>query len=215
MERGCSSDLVLLKHGGCTTGPCITEFPLNAAGEKTDASICTWRSGSPELHEIQATQELPFIRGRTVIPDSYPHPVVVGHPNYLGVFEREPSAPLVCLTGRWAALRSVPNDARSLEIAPSHSQIDAASSLENVRRLAKQAKQLAGVHVAFKLQCPILVLLLPQAPSPDHLPDGVEILEGVYRELPGGLRVELSPNMTTEDVTRYAANLERIISEEA
>lgn len=150
-----------------------------------------------------------------MIPDSYPHPVVVGHPNYLGVFEREPSAPLVCLTGRWAALRSVPNDARTLEVAPSYSQILAASALENVRRLAKHARQLAGVHVAFKPQCPILVLLLPQTPSPDRLPDGFEVLEGVYPELPGGLRIEFAPDMTTEDVTLYAANLERIISQEA
>lgn len=168
-----------------------------------------------ELHEIQQTQELPFVRGRTVIPDSYPHPVVVGHPNYLGAFEREPSAPLVYLTGRWAALRSVPGDATTLEVAPSHSQIIAANALQNMRRLAKHARQLSGVHVPFKLQCPILVLLLPRTPSPDHLPDGAEVLEGLYPELPGGLRIELAPDMTTEDVTRYAANLERIISEEA
>jgi len=167
------------------------------------------------LHEIQSTQELPFVRGRTVIPDSYPHPVVVGHPNYLGAFEGEPSAPLVCLIGRWAALRSVPDGATTLEVAPSQPQIIAANALENVRRLAKHARQFAGVHVPFKPQCPILVLLLPRTPSTDSLPDGAKVLEGVYPELPGGLRIELVPDMTTEDVTRYAANLEQIISEEA
>lgn len=150
-----------------------------------------------------------------MIPDSYPRPVVVGHPNYLGAFERDTSAPLVCLAGEWAALRSVPDNARRLEVAPSYPQIVAASASENARRFAKQVRQLAGVHVAFRVQCPIVVLLLPRLPSPDRLPDGVEALEGAYPELPGGLRVELAPDVTTEDITRYAAILEQIISQEA
>ena len=62
------------------------------------------------------------MRGRTVIPADYGHPVVVGHPNYLGVFEFDSSAPLVYLTGSWSALQRVPEGATTVVVAPSYSR---------------------------------------------------------------------------------------------
>lgn len=140
--------------------------------------------------------------------------MVVGHPNYLGAFEGAVSAPLICLTGPWSALRPVPEEVTSLVVAPNHRQGVAAEALENARRLAKRLRQRPGVDVALRPQSPILVLLLRSPLAADECPEGVEALDGVYPEMPGGVRVELAPDMTMKDVNRYAANLERIISQE-
>lgn len=150
-----------------------------------------------------------------MIPATYRHPVVVGHPNYLGVFELECAAPLICLTGAWSALQPVPEDATTVVVDPSHPLPLAASALENTRALAKHVRQIPGVHLALKPRSPILVLLAPRAATGDTLSNAVDTLDGVYPELPGGLRVELTPDMTTIDVTRYAAILEQIINQEA
>ena len=168
-----------------------------------------------ELRDLPAAQELPAVRGRTVIPADYAHPVVLGHPNYLGVFEFARSAPVVYLTGSWSALQRVPEGATTVVVAPSYPRTLAASTLENARLLAKHVRQIPGVQLAFKPRSPILVLLLPRSFAADVLPDSMDALEDVYAEFPGGLRIELTPDMTTVDVTRYAAILEQVISQEA
>lgn len=170
-----------------------------------------------ELRGLAAAHELPGIRGRTVIPAGYRHPVVVGHPNYLGAFERadKSSTPLVCLTGAWSALRSVPEGAATVVAKPSYPRLIATRALENARYLAKLVRQIRGVHLAFKPRSPILVVLLPRSVPEYTLPETVGMLDGVYPEFPGGLRIELTPDMTTVDITRYAAILEQVIGQEA
>ena len=149
-----------------------------------------------------------------MVPDAYRHPVVVGHPNYLGVFERECAAPLICLAGAWSALRHVPEGATTVVVDASHPLPLAKRALENVRTLAKHVRQIPGVHLALKPRSPILVLLAPRSVAGNALPETVDTLDGVYPELPGGLRVELTPDTTAIDVTRYAAILEQIIGQE-
>lgn len=177
------------------------------------------RALAPKLREVlrrlHGSNELPFVRGRTVIPTDYGNPVVVGHPNHLGAFERDKEATLICLTGQWSALRRVPGSVQTIAIARPHSVGDAERALENARTLAKHMRQLTGVHLAFKPQSPILVLLLPLRIDRGVLPEGADVLDGPYPELPGGLRIELTPDMTTMDVTRYASILEQIITREA
>ena len=167
------------------------------------------------LQQLDGSEELPFVRGRTVIPTDYGKPVVVGHPNYLGAFDRDTEATLICLTGKWSGLRRVPVSARTIGTARPHPAGDAARALENARMLAKHMRQVAGVRLAFKPQSPIIVILLPHRIVRSVLPEGADVLGGAYPELPGGLRIELTPDMTTEEVTRYAAVLEQIITQEA
>ena len=52
-----------------------------------------------ELDDLPASYELPAVRGRTVVPAGYGHPVVIGHPNYLGQFESRIPDGSICLTG--------------------------------------------------------------------------------------------------------------------
>ena len=150
-----------------------------------------------------------------MIPAAYRYPVVVGHPNYLGVFELERATPLICLTGVWSVLQPVPEGATTVVVDPSHPLPLATRALENIRALAKHLRQITGVHLALKPRSPILVLLAPRSVAADTLPEAAETLNGVYPELPGGLRVELTPDMTTGDITRYAAILEQILGQEA
>lgn len=168
-----------------------------------------------ELRQLRAARELPAVRGRTVIPADYGRPVVVGHPNYLGGFEPEHSARAICLTGPWSALEPIPEGVATVVVAPSHPRHPATSALENARQLAKHVRQIPGVHLAFKPRSPILVLLLPYLADDNTLPETMDTLDGSYPEFPGGLRIELTPDMTEIDITRYAAILERVISQEA
>jgi len=170
-----------------------------------------------ELRGLPGAHELPAIRGRTVIPADYRHSVVVGHPNYLGAFRRtsERLARLICLTGAWSELQPIPDGAVTIVAHPSQPLQVAMSALENARHLAKLVRQIPGVHLAFKPRSPILILLLPRAVPSKILPGTARTLAGVYPELPGGLRIELTTDMTTADITRYAATLEQVIGQEA
>ena len=127
----------------------------------------------------------------------------------------ECAAPLICLAGAWSVLQHVPERAITVVADPSHPLPLATSALENARALAKHVRQIPGVHLALKPRSPILVLLAPRSVAGNAVPETVDTLDGAYPELPGGLRVELTPDMTTVDVTRYAAILEQIIGQEA
>ena len=169
------------------------------------------------LRESPAAEELPAVRGRTVIPTDYRHPIVVGHPNYLGAFEREPERAmrLVCLTGVWSELQPVLEGAATVVLAPSHPRPLATTALDRARDLAKHARQIPGVHLAIRPRSPILVLLVPRPIAGNVLPETARVLDGAYPEFPGGMRVELTPDMTTVDITRYAEILEQVVSQEA
>ena len=133
------------------------------------------------------------------------------------MFERESAArPLICLTGAWSALQPVPEGATTVVVAPSHPLPLATSALENARdscetRAGKSPVFILRSNPEARFSCCSLPRPLQATPCPRRL----DVLDGVYPELPGGLRVELTPDMTTIDVTRYAAILEQIISQEA
>jgi hypothetical protein len=150
-----------------------------------------------------------------VVPADYERPVVVGHPNYLGGFESARCARSIYLTGRWSLLQPIPEGVDTVVVAPSHPRQLAASALENARRLAKHIRQIPGAYVAFKPRSPILVLLLPHAVAGDALPDTMNALGGEYPEFPGGLRIELTADVTATEISRYAAIIEQVISREA
>ena len=92
----------------------------------------------------------------------------------------------------------------------------AASALENARHLAKHVRQIRGVHLAFKPRSPILVLLLPRSLTGSR---SARRRRASWRVCTPSSPVvsgsSLTPDMTTVDITRYAAILEQIISQEA
>lgn len=59
------------------------------------------------------------------------------------------------------------------------------------------------------------MLLVPRPIAGNVLPETARVLDGAYPEFPGGMRVELTPDMTTVDITRYAEILEQVVSQEA
>lgn len=177
------------------------------------------RALEPDIRQLLSAcpdaQELPAVRGRTVIPAGFEDPVVVGHPNYLGRFEAEPSSPLICVTGAWSALQPVPDDATTLGRKSTHPRSLATHALESARLLAKRVRQIPGVQLAFRPHSPILILLLPHGATGHALPDTMKTLGNEYPEFPGGLRIELTSDVTPSEITRYAAAIERIIGQEA
>lgn len=162
------------------------------------------------------TRELPCVRGRTVVPDTWKDTVVVGYPNYLGVFDGGGDGRLIVLTGAWSGLRPTPDDAMVIAIEEAAPKNVAARALGDVRRLAKRLRQLRGVQVAIRPQSPLIVALLPFSPGPGLLAlPGVTALEGDFPEYPGGVRIEPPPDETDSGLSRYAGDLERLITEEA
>ncbi len=166
------------------------------------------------LLALPGAQELPFVRGRTVVPTHYGRPVVVGHPNFFGLFEDPSPEHLVCVTGRWSDLRPLPRYATVVAREASVPRNMAEDALGGMRNVAKRLRQIPGVHLAFKPQSPILVLLVPRTEAMEGLP-GIEVVSSAYRELPGGIRIELLENASGADLNRYAATLEQTINQEA
>ena len=167
------------------------------------------------LQALSGSQEFPFVRGRIVLPDDFDRMVIVGFPNYLGVFEEQPTADAVYITGRWSRLRSLPDQARSVAAEPCVNPQLATAALESGRLLAKRLRQLPGVQIAIRPQSPILTLVLPRVRETMSEQLGISLLGGLYPELPGGIRIELPQDARTADLNRYAATVEETISQEA
>ncbi len=169
-----------------------------------------------ELLSLPDSRELPCVRGRTVVPGSFDGTVVVGYPNHLGVFDDAQGERTIALTGRWSALRPVPEGVTVIALEDAVPGDVAARSLADVRRLAKRLRQLKGVQVAIRPKSPVIVVLLPFSASADDLgTPGVTALNGDFPEYPGGIRIEIPVDAAGFDLTRYAAGLERAIMEEA
>ncbi len=120
------------------------------------------------------------------------------------------------LTGAWTQLRPVPEGVSVVAVEGAVPGTVAQETLAEVRRLAKRLRQLRGVQVAIRPQSPVIVVLLPFSPGTylQALP-GVTALDRDFPEYPGGVRIELSVDAVGYDLNRYAANLERLIMEEA
>jgi hypothetical protein len=156
-------------------------------------------------------RELPFVRGRTVLPPDLGARdlVVAGHPNHLGVFDL-PRVRWLAVTGVWSALH---DPAGAVGIVATHPPADRAGAdamLGAARALARRAGQLPGVTVAFPVESPVFVVLIDV--DPGRVAAGFAGWNALdeLAELPGGLRIEVQ----TPDVDRYASGLERAIAEE-
>lgn len=184
-----------------------------------DGPFCYSRALSPEVRLSLSAQlgaeELPFVRGETVTVENEARPVVLGHPNYLGMFEPRHYGPTVLLAGRWGALRPTAPDASVIITESIVDRSTADRALEGARALRKRLRQIRGVSPAWKPQSPQLVMLLPHVPEP--LPELGAIRSAAlgYPELPGGVRIEVTDEVSAGDITRYAASLERNIIQEA
>ena len=160
--------------------------------------------------------ELPCVRGRTVVPKSFDDTIVVGHPNYLGVFDDARGERTIAVTGRWSALRPVPDGITVVAMEDAASTDVATQALADVRRLAKRLRQRKGVQVAIRPRSPVIVMLLPFSVEENDLGmPGVTSLNGDFPEYPGGVRIEIPLDAAGFDLTRYAAGLEQVIMEEA
>ena len=167
------------------------------------------------LRILADSQELPFVRGRTVIPGGFDGPVIVGYPNYLGVFEDRVPTNALHLTSRWSGLRGLPAGALCVETEPSVNDGLATEALRNARLLSKRLRQLPGVEIAFKPQSPIVIVLAPRVRLGPHDEPGMTPIGSDYPELPGGIRIELAQDAGSDELSRYAASLEQTISQEA
>ena len=187
---------------------------LAAAGSDPAISRCLDPDIKLRLLARPGSRELPCVRGRTVVPERLAAPVILGYPNYFGVFDHVEHASVMYLTGAWSRLRPLPEDAITLSVEPGLAASVAAGALEEVRRLAKRLRQIRGVQEALRPQAPILVALLPRAPH-GHTPrpPGVSLLDERFPEYPGGVRIEPPFNAAGFDPTRYAASVERFITE--
>lgn len=136
-----------------------------------------------ELAEQIEFGELPFVRGRTVVPEGLTEVdvVVAGNPNFLGIFDR-PDTPT------WVPVASGPT-------------ADAPKAIE----LAKHLAQLPGVTIPFRPESPVVVALFPIDPASLGLTP-----LSAYPELPGGARVEVE---SAVDANQYAAELRRRLDE--
>lgn len=151
------------------------------------------------------TEELPFVRGRTIIPEDLGSGdlVIAGHPNFLGIFDLPRAVPWIAVTGRWSSLMAAEGAIGELPLEPAVSREEAEVLLGSVRDLAKSVGQLRGVSIAFPPESPVLVALVAVDPTAIDLP-GCTPLD-TFEELPGGLRIE-APQ------PGYAAALEQAIS---
>lgn len=187
------------------------EALVAAVTQLAPSQVLVARALDPELRTRLARSvdfvELPFVRGRTVVPAGLsPNDVVVaGHPNHLGVFD-EPKAPRwIAITGRWSALADHSGAARTVSMANAEGRDTAEALLASAVDLAKLLGQLRGIRIPFQPQCAVLIALLPVDPRSM----GGEPLPG-YPELPGGLRIELDPGV---DPAQYAAAVSQALDE--
>lgn len=178
------------------------------------------RALTPSLKESllrrPGTRELPCIRGRTVVPEAVPDTLVAGYPNHLGVFDRAKGVRTILVTGVWSELRSLPNDVTVVAVEEPATRELSEVALDGTRWLAKRLRQIRGVQLAIKPQSPIIVALLPITPgAPVLTVAGVTALGDDFPEYAGGIRIEPPFNAGAFDLSRYAADLERSIVEEA
>ena len=189
--------------------------------ETTTGDLAVSRALTPNLKSLllrrPGARELPCIRGRTIVPEIVPDTLVVGYPNHLGVFDRAVGARTIVLTGVWSALRLLPNDTTTVVVVGEPATTKTADvALDGTRWLVKRLRQLRGVQLAIKPQSPIIVVLLPVTPGSQALAvAGVTALGDHFPEYAGGIRIEPPFDEVGFDLSRYAADLERFILEEA
>lgn len=155
--------------------------------------------------------ELPFVRGRTVVPTGIGERdlVVAGHPNHLGVFDL-PACPWIAVAGRWSSLQPPTRATKTVAVEPPASRAEADAGLAAAESVARRARQLRGVAVALPIESPVVVVLLDRDPAPiAAMAPEWSTLDSFF-ELPGGLRIEIGDG----DADRYASALERAINQE-
>lgn len=167
-----------------------------------------------DLSESIEYEELPFVRGRTVVPADLTagDVVIAGHPNFLGIFDLPAAPSWIGVTGRWSALVTTTGMTREVPLAKPLDLREAEAALAAVLGLVKQLNQLRGVTVAFAPMSPVAVVLLTADPArivSQMAMAGCTPLTG-YEELPGGLRIE--PDKTDRGhLDEYAVTLARAV----
>ncbi len=156
-------------------------------------------------------EELPFVRGRTVVPADLTTGdlVIAGHPNFLGIFDLPIAPNWVGVTGPWSALVSTTGMIREVPLATPVGLAEAEAALTAMLGLVKQLDQLRGVTVAFAPMSPVAVVLLTADPvriASQMAMTGCAPLTG-YDELPGGLRIEPGTAERGGRFEEYAATL--------
>ncbi len=184
-----------------------------------DGPFCYSRALDPairvDLKNRPNAEELPFVRGQTVVVEGETRPVVLGHPNYLGMFEPQNDAETILVVGRWNLLRPAAPSATLVVVDEAVDRVSAERLLDGARALLKRLRQIRGVQPAWKPQSPVLTMLLPRDVGPITGVDAIVTSVLDYPELPGGVRIEVTGDVSTADITRYAATLERAIIQEA
>ena len=167
-----------------------------------------------DLLDTGAGVELPVIGGRTVIPADWDRPIVLGHPNYFGRFEAPVPEGAILLTGRWSTLYPSPAGTIQIEDGAPVAAGLAEELRRRARHLAGRLTQHRGLHIPFRPESPIIVVMLPRSAHPDGAAaDGVISLAGDFPEFPGGIRIELPTDSATAVEVRYAERLERLVTE--
>jgi len=169
------------------------------------------------LLETGRAIELPVLRGRTIVPDTWNDPVVFGHPNHFGAFElpRERRGD-IRLLGTWSALSEVPPGDVPVVVEEAMSAGRAVEALGTARLVAKRLRQLPGIHLALRPRSPVVIVLSPRRIRLVRPPvAGLSSLGDDFPEYPGGYRIEIPADVTGPEVLRYAADLEQRLAGEA
>lgn len=179
------------------------------------------RALDPSLRgELEASveyEELPFIRGRTVVPEGLDDAdlVVAGHPNFLGIFDLPAAPRWVAVGGTWSSLAVAVGVAAEVAVAVPVDIDVARRSRQATVELAKQVSQLRGVTVAFPPASPVLIVLVPTDPATVaarmSLPGCTAL--SAFEELPGGVRIEPPPGAGTA-TAGYAQALREALEQE-
>lgn len=165
---------------------------------------------------VRGARELPLLRGRTVVPEVLDGPLVLGHPNHLGRFEDAPDASTLWIPGPWAGLLPLPRYAQTAESAGVAPLEGVGEHVQRARLLAKRLRQAPGVDLVALPDTPVIVVLTSFNP-----PERLDSIEGVcrlgprFQELPGGVRIELSLDVTGHRFDRYAAAVVAALTEES
>ncbi len=184
--------------------------------EQQPDRVLVARALEPELRDELAWaisgEELPFVRGRTVVPDDLGDEdiVVAGHPNHLGVFDLPATPRWIAVGGTGSTLREAEGAMATVDLQAPVPVTVAIQRHRDAVELAKRLDQLPGVTVAFPPQSPVVVALTPADPRAlvsDLGMSGISALTD-YEELPGAIRIEPTSEF---DAAQYAAALERTL----
>ena len=168
------------------------------------------RAASPGLVEVLGRNGqltiLPISGGRTVWEAAgRDHVPVVETPNWLGVAEARP------VDRAWLGIRTSPGVAAGTELIDG---LVTDPSADRIRRLVNRLTSIRGISPYHREMVAPWVTLLASDPAWLAQPSPavfVCALGDAFADIPGGVRLELRPGASADDVARYAAAVEAAI----